>query len=285
GLADRGLAASGRIEAPLELVQRVLPAAEAAAEVEAAEAPRLGPFRRLEENEVARARRPGPLARGAEVVVQPWSRRQAEGARDELSVEHGIEDDEALAERQQLFPVGRREEVERGGVLSAHRLLVELDEGRQVTGPCVRRDDRAGRARLADDVAVLRMHPGEQVAPPLEPPADRRRKELGPKRGRRLVVVREQRVKADEARADSAVRAPALVELVEALDRRLLADGDRPSVAVGSGHVEAAARNLAHEAGEDDVSARRREVQEGRPARVEQGCALHVLAQQVSIRK
>src|SRR5439155_6665269 len=138
-------------------------------------------------------------------------------------------------------------------------------------------------AGLADDVAVLGVHAGQQVATIVESPADRRREELDAKFRRSLAMVREQRVKANEARHDAAVRAPAFVQLVEALDRRVLSHRDRAAVAVGSGHVEPAARNLPDEAGEEDVPAGPLELQEGRPPPIEQSRALHVIAEKIGV--
>src|SRR3954471_335338 len=77
-LADRELAFGVRVEAALELVERVRPAADPAAQMEELEARLARPAGRLVEDEVARTEPPPFVARGAQVIVQPRLRREAE---------------------------------------------------------------------------------------------------------------------------------------------------------------------------------------------------------------
>ena len=106
GLAEVRGERPARVEAPLELEERVLEAADAAAEVEAREPVRRGPGGRLHEEEVVRAELLAALRRGAEVVVEERRRREAEDARDDLAVDAGVSADEHVAERSgELRPV------------------------------------------------------------------------------------------------------------------------------------------------------------------------------------
>src|SRR5437763_16094661 len=122
GLSDRGLADAAGVESHLELEQRVLRAAQAAAEMEPREPTLLCPARRFVEDEVRGRGRAGALVGRAQVVVQPRLRREAECDRDELAVEDGVEADEALAERGQAAAVPGREAAALSGMLAPHRL-------------------------------------------------------------------------------------------------------------------------------------------------------------------
>src|SRR5262245_33220127 len=93
-LADGGIHEPARIEAALELVQRVLAAADAAAEVEALVAAPARPGRRLEEEDVHRAEFAALVGTGAQVVVQPRRRSQAQRARRDLVAEMSVEANE-----------------------------------------------------------------------------------------------------------------------------------------------------------------------------------------------
>src|SRR5512133_582113 len=105
------------------------------------------------------------------------------------------------------------------------------------------------------------MQAREQVELGVERPGDRVGEPLDVDAGRRLPLVREQRMKADEGGDDARRAAPALVELVEVLDRWLGAYGDRPAVAVGRDRVQPArlAVDFAQDQREDDVAAVLRE--------------------------
>ena len=127
------------------------------------------------------------------------------------------------------------------------------------------------------------VHRREEVGQ-LQPPARRVGVALERDVRARVPVVREERVKADDARHDPAPLAPAPVELPETLERRLRPHGDRAAVAVGRDHVAEAPRRLSHQAGEDDVASVALEVEEGGLARLEQPRALQVLAQVVGVR-
>src|SRR5438105_2882006 len=100
-----------------------------------------------------------------------------------------------------------------------------------------------------------------------------------------LPLVGEQRMEADEGGDDAPRAAPALVELVEALDRWLRADGDRTAVAVGRDRVQLPlfAVELAQDQCEDDVTTAVREVKEQRLAALEQARALDVAAQEIGV--
>ena len=115
------------------------------------------------------------------------------------------------------------------------------------------------------------MQAREQVELGVERPGDRVGQPLDVHAGGRLPLVREQRVKADEGGDDARRAAPALVELVEALDRGLGAHRDRPAVAVGRDRVQPArpAVDLAQDQRENDVAAVLREVEEQRPPALE----------------
>jgi len=90
-LADRGLDQALGVEAGLEVVQRVGLPAQAAAEVEALVAVRLGPRRGLEQDEGRGAGLAPLVGRAAQVVVQPGRARQAERRGDDLAVDRGVE--------------------------------------------------------------------------------------------------------------------------------------------------------------------------------------------------
>src|ERR687888_1841917 len=79
------LPTTGREEALLEVEERVLAAACAAAEVELLEPTALSPAGRLEEHEVRGRRLTTELARPGDVVVEPGRRREAERRRGELA--------------------------------------------------------------------------------------------------------------------------------------------------------------------------------------------------------
>src|SRR5262245_58036498 len=83
-LADARLAPAGGEEALLEVKERVLAAAGAAAEVELLEPLPLPPASRLEQDEIRRARLAAALARAGDVVMEPRRRREAESPRREL---------------------------------------------------------------------------------------------------------------------------------------------------------------------------------------------------------
>jgi NAD(P)-dependent dehydrogenase (short-subunit alcohol dehydrogenase family) len=132
---------------------------------------------------------------------------------------------------------------------------------------------------------VLRVQSSEQVECWVERPGDRVGQPLDVDAGGRLPLVREQRMKADEGGDDARRTAPALIELVEVLHRRLGTYRDRPAVAVGRDRVQPAwlAVDLAQDQREDDVAAVLREVEEQRPPALEQTGALDVAAEQVGV--
>src|SRR2546423_1757992 len=126
GFADRGAPDPARVEAALELVQRVFTAAAAPAEVEALVAALTRPRRRFEEEQVHGAELSPLVGARAQVVVQPRRRRQTQRSRDDVAVDLRVEADDARA--LERLPVRRLKEVERRRVGSPHRLLVKRYE-------------------------------------------------------------------------------------------------------------------------------------------------------------
>src|SRR5262245_9111933 len=112
-LADARLAPAGGEEALLEVEERVLAAAGAAAGAELLDALLLPPASRLEQDEIRRARLAGALARAGDVVVEPRRRREAERRRRELVAGTSLDEHDSVAQPfVERLPVSGREEVE-----------------------------------------------------------------------------------------------------------------------------------------------------------------------------
>jgi hypothetical protein len=179
------------------------------------------------------------------VVVEPRLRREAEHAREQLSLPAGAH--EQKRQRTERLPVLGREQVEGVGVEPDHRPLVqrhELPQRRRLLGAHL----EPGALRLADDAPMVRVHPLEQVAG-AQSPRDRRAERLD--RDPRVALVLVEGMEADERRDDAALAAPLPVSGVERV--RVFRDRDRSAVPVGRRHVERIAK-LAQDAGKNDVA-------------------------------
>src|SRR5205085_1501145 len=177
---------------------------------------------------------------------QPAQREVGIRAVDELADARFVP---ALRE-ETLFEVEER-------VLAAARSAAEVELLEALSLSPARRleEDEVRRRRFA---AALARSGDVVVEPGRRREAERRRdrvcEPLDVDAGGCLPLVGEQRMEADEGGDDAPRAAPALVELVEALDRWLRADGDRTAVAVGRDRVQLPlfAVELAQDQCEDD---------------------------------
>jgi hypothetical protein len=265
-LPDGHLELAAGVEAELELEERVAPAANPAAEVEALVGESLRPAGRLEEEEVARAELATGLAGGAEVVVEPGGRVEAEQRRILACLE---EHDVVAQLGLERSPVGGREVVKALCTLPLHRLLVEVGEALEALREERRRRLDAGRYGLAHDAAVVAVHPFEEVVALVETPPDCRTELLDAHVRPGVAMVRVERVEADEGGDDPVGAAPLVVGLPEPR-----AHG--AAVAVRGDHV---GRALTEDGCENGVLG----AQEQRPPGLEQRRGLDVLAGQVHV--
>src|SRR5262245_2399251 len=187
-LADARLAPAGGEEALLEVKERVLAAAGAAAQVELLEALLLPPASRLEQDEIRRARLAAALARPGDVIVEPRRCGEAEGRRRELVAGTSLDEHDPVAQPfVERLPVSGREEVELVRTEAAHRRVVEGGELVQAGRGLLDGDLEAGRPRFAHLVAVLWMEAGEEVELRVERPGDRLAQRFDVDSGRRLL--------------------------------------------------------------------------------------------------
>ena len=260
GLPDRGLEQSALVEAELELKQRIVRSADAAAEVEALVAVRLRPAGSLQEKEVVGA---ACALGGAEVVVEPRRAREAEQRGAQAAGIQRLEEHEPGAVRERL-PVLVGEVVEAGRALLGHRPLVEPGKRLEVGRPDGDARLDPGGFGLTRRSTVVPVEPVEEIAL-VEPPRDGASPRLDVEA--RVAVIRKARVEPGERRDDPVVAAPLLVGVVDAGVADGAAEAVRPRDVAGP--VE-----LAEDARED----RGLEPQEHRPAGVEHRGGLDVLA-------